>query len=67
MLAQEHPDLFQKAIEYESNHRDGRTYTWTEGETLLELLERKEEIIANHDKAIAREKKATPNRPLTEA
>ncbi len=66
MLAQEHPDLFQKAVEYESNHRDGRTYTWTEGETLLELLQRKEEIIANHQKAIANEKKNTPNRPLSE-
>ena len=66
-LAQEHPDLFAKAGEYESNHKDGRTYTWTEGETLLELLERKEEIIANHEKAIAREKKTTSNRPLAEA
>lgn len=62
MLAQEHPDLFAKAVEYESNHKDGRTYTWTEGETLLELLARNEEIIANHEKALNREKKVTPNR-----
>lgn len=67
MLAQEHPDLFQQAISYEENHSDGRTYTWTQGETLRELLARKEEIIANHQKAIAREKKASPNRPLAEA
>ncbi|TVQ44378.1 MAG: phosphoadenosine phosphosulfate reductase [Gloeocapsa sp. DLM2.Bin57] len=67
MLAQEHPDLFAQAVEYESNHKDGRTYTWTEGETLLELLQRKEEIIANHEKAMQREQKATPNRPLAEA
>lgn len=67
MLAEEHPDLFAKAVEYESNHRDGRKYTWIEGETLLELLDRKDEIIANHEKAIAREQKAAPNRPLAEA
>ena len=67
MLAQEHPDLFAKAVEYESNHADGRTYTWTQGETLLELLERKDEIIANHEKAMKRNNKAAPNRPLAEA
>ena len=67
MLAQEHPDLFAKAIEYEQNHADGRTYTWTQGETLLELLARKNEIIANHNKAMNREKKTAPNRPLAEA
>ena len=67
MLAQEHRDLFDRAVEYEQNHQDGRTYTWTHGETLLELLERKDEIIANHNKAMAREKKASPNRPLAES
>jgi hypothetical protein len=67
MLAQEHPDLFQKAIEYESNHADGRTYTWTDGESLLQLLRRKDEIIVQHEKSMAKEKKAVPNRPLAEA
>ncbi|MCG6134537.1 MAG: phosphoadenosine phosphosulfate reductase family protein [Nostoc sp. LLA-1] len=57
MLAQEHPDLFQKAVEYETNHADGRTYTWTDGESLLQLLERKDEIIAQHEKLMAKEKK----------
>ncbi|UKO97403.1 phosphoadenosine phosphosulfate reductase family protein [Nostoc sp. UHCC 0870] len=56
MLAQEHPDLFQKAVEYESNHADGRTYTWTDGESLLQLLARKDEIIAQHEKLMAKEK-----------
>ena len=65
MLAQEHPDLFQKAIDYEQNHRDGRTYTWTQGETLLELLERKEQIIIDHDKAIAKQSKEKPNQSLS--
>ncbi|MGB2923984.1 MAG: phosphoadenosine phosphosulfate reductase family protein [Limnothrix sp.] len=67
MLAQEHPDLFEKAIAYEENHSDGRTYTWTQGETLRELLARKEEIIAKHEKAMQRETKAAPNRPLPES
>lgn len=67
MLAQEHPDLFAKAVEYEQQHKDGRSYTWTEGETLLELLERKDEIIAKHEKAMAREQKSVPNKPLAEA
>ena len=66
MLAQEHPDLFEKAIKYEQEHSDGRQYTWTQGETLLELLARKNEIIADHEKAMAREKKSVPNRPLAE-
>jgi PP-loop superfamily ATP-utilizing enzyme len=67
MLAQEHPDLFQKAVEYEQNHRDGRTYTWTQGETLLELLERKDQIIADHEKAMAKTSQQKPDRPLVEA
>jgi 3'-phosphoadenosine 5'-phosphosulfate sulfotransferase (PAPS reductase)/FAD synthetase len=66
-LAEEHPDLFAEAVEYEQKHKDGRTYTWTEGETLLELLERKDEIIAQHEKAMAREKKAAPKRSLAES
>lgn len=67
MLAEEHPDLFQQAIAYEENHSDGRTYTWTQGETLRELLARKDEIIAKHEKAILRETRTSPNRPLSEA
>jgi hypothetical protein len=66
MLAQEHPDLFQKAVEYEQNHRDGRTYTWTQGETLLELLERKDQIIADHEKAMAKQAREKPNQSLSD-
>jgi 3'-phosphoadenosine 5'-phosphosulfate sulfotransferase (PAPS reductase)/FAD synthetase and related enzymes len=66
MLAQEHPGLFQKAVEYEQNHRDGRTYTWTQGETLLELLERKDQIIADHQKAMQRQQQSLKNQPLAE-
>ena len=64
MLAQEHPDLFQQAIDYEQNHRDGRNYTWTQGETLLELLERKDQIIADHEKAMAKQPQSLKNQSL---
>lgn len=67
MLAHEHPDLFQKALDYEQNHRDGRTYTWTQGETLLELVARKDDIIADHQKGMMRQQQTQPNRPLAEA
>jgi hypothetical protein len=66
MLAQEHPDLFAKAIEYEQNHQDGRTYTWTQGETLLELLGRKEQIVAEHQRAIDRQLLSLKNQSLAE-
>ncbi|MEN9251557.1 MAG: phosphoadenosine phosphosulfate reductase family protein [Thermostichales cyanobacterium BF3_bins_165] len=67
MLAQEHPDLFAEAVKYEQNHRDGRTYTWTQGETLLELLERKDEIIAEYQRSVFREiEKQSNAQPLSQ-
>ncbi|MEG4630005.1 phosphoadenosine phosphosulfate reductase family protein [Microcoleus sp. AR_TQ3_B6] len=66
MLAQEHPDLFAEAVKYEQGHKDGRTYTWVQGETLLELLERKDEIIAQHEKSMAREVKSLGKQSLAE-
>jgi 3'-phosphoadenosine 5'-phosphosulfate sulfotransferase (PAPS reductase)/FAD synthetase len=66
MLAQEHPDLFAEAVKYEQGHKDGRTYTWVQGETLLELLERKDEIIAQHEKSMAREIKSLGKQSLAE-
>lgn len=66
-LAEEHPDLFAQAVAYEQSHSDGRTYSWTQGETLLQLIARKSEIVAEHERAVARQKaKPTPNRPLAE-
>ena len=67
MLAQEHPDLFEQAVRYEQEHKDGRHYTWTQGETLLELLNRKQEIIVEHHKALNRKQQTAPNRSLAEA
>jgi len=66
MLAEEHPDLFAEAVRYEQEHSDGRTYTWTQGETLLKLLERKDEIIADHHKALEREKKQSSHQSLAQ-
>ena len=67
MLHENHPDLFDEAVRYEQEHKDGRKYTWTDGETLLELLERKHEIIADHQRSMEREQAKAPNRPLSEA
>lgn len=66
-LYDEHPDLFWKAVEYEEQHKDGRRYTWTSNETLRELLARRGAIIAEHERAFARERgKAPVNAPLAE-
>lgn len=67
MLHKHHPDLFAKAVQYEQDHKDGRTYTWTQGETLLELLEREAEIVAQHDQAMSKQQSEKPNRPLSDA
>lgn len=49
-LAEEHPDRFEEAVKYEEE-RGGKGYTWTQGETLRELIARKDEIIAEHNAA----------------
>lgn len=67
MLAQEHPGLFAEAVAYEQDHADGRTYTWTEGETLLELLARKDQIVADHLRAMARQQPLASQQSLAEA
>lgn len=71
-LADEHPDLFAKAIAYEDkvNYEDkamkGRQFTWSQGESLRELIARREEIVRQHEEAIARQQRAAPSRPLSE-
>lgn len=55
MLAERHPDLFAKSVAYETEHSDGRIYSWNEDEPLLKLLERKEQIIRDHKKYVERE------------
>jgi len=65
-LAEKHPEEFAQAVAYERDHKDGRTYTWTQGETLLELIARKDQVIAEHEKAIAKEKQTSPKLSLAE-
>src|SRR5208282_1985890 len=50
-LYDNHHDLFEKAVRYESKHSDGRKFTWTDNETLVELIARREDIIEEHRKA----------------
>lgn len=70
-LADRHPDLFQRAIEYEDklnyehNAMQGRKYTWSNGESLRELIARRDEIEAKHQQAMNRAAQRTqPNQPL---
>lgn len=63
-LAEEHPDLFEQAVKYEEEHSDGRTYTWVQGETLVQLVSRKDAIQAEHEKNLLRQKKSAANVPL---
>ena len=72
-LADRHPDLFERAVEYEEkvNYQakamQGRQYTWSQGESLRELLDRREDIEERHAAALARAAaKPRPNLPLIE-
>lgn len=68
-LMEHHPDLFEKAKEYEKlNKTTGERYTWSQGESLEELSkpERVAEIKTNHEKLVKIERKSRPNRPLVE-
>lgn len=68
-LLENHPDLYEKAKSFEKlGELTGNRFTWSEGESLEELAnpERIAEIKVNHEKAMKREKKAKPNRPLVE-
>lgn len=65
-LAEEHPDLFEKAMEYEEKHSDGRTFFWNRRESLRGLIARKDQILADYKKTIEREKENAPNKTLAE-
>lgn len=72
-LADRHPDLFERAVEYEDkvNYQAtamrGRQYTWSQGESLRDLLERRDAIEERHAAALARAAaKPRPNLPLIE-
>jgi 3'-phosphoadenosine 5'-phosphosulfate sulfotransferase (PAPS reductase)/FAD synthetase len=72
-LYERHPELFERAVEYEEKVRyrhtamQGRNYTWSQGESLHDLIARKDEIKAKHAAAMDRAaKRVKPNRPLLE-
>ena len=82
-LAERHPDLFSRAVAIEQKvlreaGNDGdvdfsdhsmqeRQYTWSGNETLLELLDRKDEIRKQHKFIVDRRRNKTKNLPLIEA
>lgn len=81
-LADRHPDLFDRArrIEqkvlaeagvdgdrsYDEYAMKGRQYTWSQGETLDELLERRDEIMERHEAAMDRAREARRDLPIVE-
>ncbi|MEV4323111.1 phosphoadenosine phosphosulfate reductase family protein [Microbispora rosea] len=72
-LKDRHPELFEKAVAYEEkvNYQHtamkDRKYTWSQGESLEDLIARREEIESKHQAAMERAAKRTkPNRPLLE-
>lgn len=66
-LADEHPDLFALAVAYEEGHADGRRFTWTPGETLRDLIIRRQAILDENEVREARAaSRHVPNASLAE-
>ncbi len=81
-LADNHPELFEKAVAIEqktlkdagldgdasfaASGMKGRQYTWSDGETLTELVARRDEIMKRHAESMERAKKRRKNLPLIE-
>jgi 3'-phosphoadenosine 5'-phosphosulfate sulfotransferase (PAPS reductase)/FAD synthetase len=69
-LAERHPDLFERAVAYEdkvsweATAMQGRNYTWSGGESLRELIARRDEIMAKHAASMNRATKRRSNLPL---
>lgn len=68
-LLERHPELYEAAKAYEKvDQATGESYTWSQGESLDQLAERKDEIRQRHERELAKEKKRTPKHlPLVEA
>jgi 3'-phosphoadenosine 5'-phosphosulfate sulfotransferase (PAPS reductase)/FAD synthetase len=81
-LADRHPELFERArqieqkvlqdagVDGDASYDDfamkGRTYTWSQGETLDELIARREEIMSAHREAMKRSAASRRSLPLME-
>lgn len=79
-LADRHPELFERAVAIENKVRTdagadgdssfgefamkGRQYTWAGGESLPELLERRDEILERHQQALQRAQERRRNQPI---
>lgn len=81
-LSERHPDLFERAVAIEQKvlqdagvngdadfgdqAMKGRQYTWSGGETLVQLKARREEILERHEAAQSRARQTRTNIPLIE-
>ena len=81
-LSERHPDLFERAVAIEQKvlqdagvngdadfgdqAMKGRQYTWSGGETLVQLRARREEILERHEAAQSRARQTRTNIPLIE-
>ena len=82
-LADRHPELFDRAVaierkvltqagaggdaDFSDRAMKGRQYTWSGGETLVQLRSRRDEILARHELAMSRAANRQANLPLMEA
>lgn len=82
-LSERHPDLFERAVAIEKKvltdagvngdadfgdrAMRGRQYTWSGGETLVQLRSRRDQIVQRHKAAMARAKQTRANAPLVES
>lgn len=81
-LAERHPELFERAVAIErkvlqdagvdgdadfgNQAMRSRQYTWSGGESLPELISRRDEILKRHEAAVSRASKTRANIPLIE-
>ena len=82
-LADRHPELFDRAVaiekkvllqtgtdgeaDFSDRAMRGRQYTWSGGETLVQLRSRRDEILARHEAAVSRAATRQVNLPLIDA
>ena len=82
-LAERHPELFDRAVAIEQKVLQdagvagdadfgdqamrGRNYTWSGGESLLQLRARRDDILQKHRDSLSRAQRSRQNVPLLEA
>ena len=82
-LSERHPDLFERAVAIEQKvltdagvdgdadfgdrAMRGRPYTWSGGETLVQLVSRRDDIMKRHEAALERSVRTRQNVPLVES